>query len=216
MKLLCLTDLHSERAALERILAAEGSVDVVILGGDVTNFGTPAEAEDLVRRLQRTGAKVLAVAGNCDSEKIDQRFAELGVSLFQRGVVHEGLGFYGVSAMPPWRGTMYELSEEEIAAAMEAGRSQLKEPRLEVLVSHTPPHDTSLDRTTRGEHVGSTAVRQFIETVQPAVVVSGHIHESRGIEQLGATTVVNCGAAFRGAYAVLEADDSIRVELRTA
>jgi Icc-related predicted phosphoesterase len=216
MKLLCITDLHSQRAALERILEAENSVDIVLLGGDVTNFGTPAEAEDVVRRLQRTRADVLAVAGNCDSEAIDRRFVELGVSLFGRGVAREGVGFYGVSAMPPWRGTMYELSEAEIAAALQAGRAQLKQPCLEVVLSHSPPRDTHLDRTAQGEHVGSSAVRQFIETAQPALVVCGHIHEARGIEQVGLTRVVNCGPGFRGRYAVIEADQSVQAELRTA
>jgi Icc-related predicted phosphoesterase len=216
MKLLCITDLHSERAALERILKVEGAVDVILLGGDITNFGTPAEAEDFVRRLRRTGAEVLAVAGNCDSEAIDKRLAELGVSLFRRGVVRQGVGFYGVSAMPPWRGTMYELSEDEIGAALAAGRAQLQDPRLEVVVSHSPPRDTRLDRTTRGEHVGSSAVRQLIETAQPALVVCGHIHESPGSERIGQTTVVNCGPAFRGHYAVADVGESVRAELRTA
>jgi hypothetical protein len=185
------------------------------LGGDLTNFGTPNAVEDLIRRAWAVCPHLLAVAGNCDSAAIDLRLAELGVSLCGRGVERDGIGFYGVSAMPPWRGKMYELTEAEIAAAIRCGRSQLRDARQEVLLTHTPPRDTVLDRTKFGEHVGSTAVREFIDRHQPALVVCGHIHESRGIAWLGATCVVNCGPAFDGHYALIEIADTIRAELCT-
>jgi hypothetical protein len=216
MKLLGITDLHGDYPALDRILKDAGPVDVILLGGDITHFGTPNAAESIVRYVQPSARQVLAVAGNCDSAAIDQRLAELGVSLFHRGVVLDGVGFYGVSAMPPWGGHMYELTEAEIAATLQAGREQLGEPLREVLLSHPPPHATRLDRTYRGEHVGSRAVRRFIEETHPALVLCGHIHEARGVDTLGVTTVVNCGHARRGQYAVVEVSASIQVELRAA
>ena len=216
MRMVCVTDLHGDPQALDRILADAGPADVVLLGGDITSFGTPNTAEFLVRRAMESCLHVLAVAGNCDSAAIDERLASLGVSLFGRGVIIQGAGLYGVSAMPPWTGTMYELSEDDIAAALETGRSRLTQPRHEVVLSHTPPRGTLLDRTRRGEHVGSVAVRQFIEHIQPALVLCGHIHEARGIDRLGATTIVNCGPAFDGQYAVAEVDADVQVELRDA
>ncbi len=216
MRIVCITDLHGDPLPLDRILTDAGQVDVILLGGDITNFGTPNAAEFLVRRAQEHCPCVLAVAGNCDSQAIDERLTSLGVSLFGRGVMHQQAGFYGVSAMPPWTGTMYELSEDEIARALWAGREQLTQPPCEIVLSHTPPRDTLLDRTRRGEHVGSQAVRQFIEQVQPALVLCGHIHESRGVDRIGATTIVNCGPAFAGQYAVAEVDAAVRVELREA
>jgi Icc-related predicted phosphoesterase len=216
MRMVCITDLHGAPQALDRILSDAGPADVVLLGGDITSFGTPNAAEFLVRRAMEHCPQVLAVAGNCDSAAIDERLASLGVSLFGRGVIIQGAGLYGVSAMPPWTGTMYELSEDDIAAALETGRSRLTQPRHEVVLSHTPPRGTLLDRTRRGEHVGSVAVRQFIEHIQPALVLCGHIHEARGIDRLGATTIVNCGPAFDGQYAVAEVDADVQVELRYA
>jgi Icc-related predicted phosphoesterase len=216
MRLLCITDLHGDPRALERIIDAAGDVDVLLLGGDITHFGTPNIAEDIVRRAQRRCPQVMAVAGNCDSRAIDDRLVELGISLFRRGIQHEGVGFYGVSAMPPWMGNMYELSEEEIGDALRAGRQLLEGCELEVVLSHTPPRDTQLDCTRSGQHVGSSSVRRFVEQVQPALVVCGHIHESRGIDKLGPSTLVNCGAAVRGHYALADVNAEVRVELRTA
>jgi hypothetical protein len=81
------------------------------------------------------------------------------------------------------------------------------------MVSHTPPADTALDRIRSGKHVGSAAVRQFIESHHPDLVICGHIHESRGIDSLGSTVMVNCGPACDGSYALIELGDQVEVKL---
>jgi len=57
-----------------------------------------------------------------------------------------------------------------------------------VLLFHTPPHETVLDRAALDGkridhvpldvHVGSIAVRRFIDTRQPWITLHGHVHES--------------------------------------
>jgi len=216
MRLLGITDLHGSPAALDRILASAGPVDLILLGGDLTNFGSPAEAERLVRQAEATGTKVLAVAGNCDSAEIDRRLAELGVSLAGRGVVHDGVGLHGLSAMPPWRRDMYQLTEDELAEVLRVGYAQIAGAGRHVLLSHPPPHGGRLDCTSAGKHVGSTALRDFIDETQPELVLCGHIHEARGVEKLGCTTAVNCGPAAAGCYALAELGDGLKVDLRQA
>ena len=71
-------------------------------------------------------------------------------------------------------------------------------------------------RTRRGQHVGSTALRSFIDERQPTLVFCGHIHEGRGIDRLGATTVVNCGTAYEGYYALAEIGETVEVTLQMA
>lgn len=213
MRLLCITDLHDKRSALDQILAAAGAVDAVLLGGDITNFGSPADAERIVRVLQARVERVLAVAGNCDSAAIEERLVQLGVSLFQRGVLVDGVGFQGLSGMPPWHAQMYQFSEEQLAQALDLGYAQLNGAHSHVVLSHPPPRAEHVDYTQRGHHVGSTALRRFIDRVQPALVICGHIHEGRGVEQLGRTQVVNCGAAAAGCYALVEMGDEPKVEL---
>jgi Icc-related predicted phosphoesterase len=216
MKLLCLTDLHGARTTLRRILDRERDADVILLGGDITNFGTPDEAERVVLRCSQAAPAVFAVAGNCDSPEIDQRLVDLDVSLFGRGRERDGVGFFGVSAMPPWHGDTYELTEDAIAAALDAGAAMLDRAAPLVMLSHPPPRDTLVDRTVRHTHVGSTAVRRAIDQTQPALVVCGHIHEARGVDQVGDTVIVNCGCGLKGLYAVAQLDKAVRVELRQA
>ncbi len=54
----------------------------------------------------------------------------------------------------------------------------IKEPEKTVYVFHTPPDNTNLDQRYDGFHVGSMAVRSFIEEHQPYLTLHGHIHET--------------------------------------
>lgn len=215
MQILAITDLHGNEPMLETILGRAGKWDLLLFGGDLTNFGTVEQAERIIARCREAGPPVFAVAGNCDSPEIDDRLRELGVSLFGRGVVHAGIGLAGVSAMPPWRGTMYELTEQEIADALSTGHEQLRGAERVVLLCHPPPYDTTVDQTAAGIHVGSTAVREHVAAHQPAAVVCGHIHEARGIDQIGASAIVNCGEARRGYYAELVLGEAVEARLRS-
>jgi hypothetical protein len=109
--------------------------------------------------------------------------------------------------------TPYEISEEEIKKRAEAGWLEVQAARWKIFVPHAPPQKTKLDRIFLGKHVGSTAVREFIEQYQPDVVICGHIHEARGVDSLGKATMVNCGAAGKGYYAIIEIGNTVDVQL---
>jgi Icc-related predicted phosphoesterase len=87
--------------------------------------------------------------------------------------------------------------EPTIAGALGALAAE-SDPRDTVYVLHSPPRDTHCDCTYRRTHVGSRAIRAFVESRQPRLVLSGHIHESPRVtghwrDRLGETPVVNPG-----------------------
>ena len=53
-----------------------------------------------------------------------------------------------------------------------------KKPNKTVYVIHTPPNQTNLDQVLTKNHVGSIAVRLFIEDYQPYLTLHGHIHQT--------------------------------------
>lgn len=108
---------------------------------------------------------------------------------------------------------MYELTEEQIGDLLASGYDDVAGCDRHVVLSHPPPRD-AVDRTSSGKHVGSTAVRAWVESRSPALVVCGHVHESRGAARIGETVVVNCGPAFRGSYAVIELDGAVVADVR--
>lgn len=215
MKILCITDVHDNAGALQRILAAEPDADVVVLGGDLTTFGTPEDAARLLDLAAGHDGHLLAVAGNCDSPAIERLIAERGISVHGRGVEFGGAGFFGVSGMPPWMGNMYEFTEEEIHGHLERGHAEVAGLSPLVMVSHAPPRNSGVDMVRGRQAVGSTAVRDWIARTRPALVLTGHIHEARGQSLLDTTLVVNCGLGRDGYYAVAEVGEETRAELKT-
>jgi Icc-related predicted phosphoesterase len=201
MRIVALTDIHGAYGTVERILRQE-TPDVLVVGGDLTSVGTVKEADDAIRSFRSLGPTVVCVAGNMDLPGHDKLFEQLGVSINGRGIIIDGVGFFGVSAAPlsPLK-TPNEIPEDEIARSAVIGFLEVKDARLKVFVPHAPPYGTRLDITHSGIHVGSTAVRDFIEDNQPDVVICGHIHEGRGQDVLGVSRIVNCGPASKGFFA---------------
>jgi len=214
MRLLCITDIHSEVGRFEKILAHEPPADLLIIGGDFTNFGKPPEVDHILKRAQAHTPQVFAVAGNCDSAAIDQRLLERGVSLHTRGVRIGDIGFFGVSAMPPWKGTMYEFPEEDLDRFLAAGYAQVEGSPKYIMVPHCPPRNSEVDCNASGVNVGSTAIRKWMDKVKPILIVCGHMHEARGQAKIGDTVVVNCGPAKNGNYVVAEVGNEVKVELK--
>jgi Icc-related predicted phosphoesterase len=214
MKIVALTDIHGAYRKAEEIIRKE-SPDMVIMGGDLTTRGTPEEAEKAVRSFTLLCPSLLCVAGNMDLPSHEEVFVNLGVSINGRGVRVGDLGIFGVSASPPSPlHTPYEISEGEIARRIKKGHSDIKGSRVTVFVSHSPPFGTALDVIHTGIHVGSMAVREFVEREKPSIVVCGHIHEARGRDTIGPSILINCGSAAMGQYGLVEIREHPNVENR--
>ncbi len=215
MKILALSDIHGAFKSVESILERESDCSAVILSGDLTTNGTVTQARDAVKRFLQFGKPLFAVSGNMDQPETDAALEELGVGVNGRGLMLDQIGVFGVSASPftPLH-TPYEISEEEIALRAHAGWKDIQSARTTIFVPHAPPAHTKIDVLANGEHAGSAAVRKFIEQHEPTLVVCGHIHEARGIDTLGNSTLVNCGPAGRGYYAVITVAKEVHVEMK--
>jgi len=191
--------------------------DCAILTGDLTHFGDPPDAFRVVEAVRQFCPRVLAVTGNLDMPWVIDALRAEGISLHGEGRRLGDVGIFGCggSNLTPMD-TPTELEEEELAAVLERAHAVVADAPRRLMVCHTPPYDTRLDRLMNGTPVGSPAVRAFIERRRPDVAVVGHIHEGRGVDRLGSTLVVNAGAARDGGYVVVE-DDGTRLtaELRT-
>lgn len=86
----------------------------------------------------------------------------------------------------------------------ELNRLPFAEGRTAV-VAHCPPWETPLDRMYGPRHIGSRAMRRFIEERQPLLTLHGHIHESPQLTgeysaTLGGTLMLNAGQAGRSLH----------------
>jgi Icc-related predicted phosphoesterase len=200
MKIFAFGDIHMDPGNVADIPGI-GSADHLIITGDITNYGSSLDAETVLNGLLAINSSIMGVAGNLDQPEVARYLEDIGLSLHGRGRIVEGLGVMGLggSNYTPFN-TPYEFSEEELGAFLAAGFAQIENAENFILVSHTPPVQTRTDRLANGTHVGSRAVRTFIEEKQPLLCLTGHIHESRGQDTIGQTHVLNPGMMKDGGY----------------
>ncbi len=119
----------------------------------------------------------------------------------------------GFSNPTPWH-TPREVSEERLAGLIEAAIAEIPDFGCAIFNFHVPPHDSTLDLCPLldgstdppspvlegGSPVvapaGSTAVRDAVAKHQPLLGLHGHIHESRGVVELGRTLCINPGSEY--------------------
>jgi Icc-related predicted phosphoesterase len=191
MKLLLFSDLHANAGAARRLVERARSADVLVGAGDFGNMRhNVAVCIEVLRSIDKP---VVLVAGNNEStEELREacRAWPAACVLHGSSTTIEGIVFYGIGGgipVTPFGSWSYDFTEEqasELLADCPAGC---------VLVSHSPPRG-AVDRSARGDNLGSTAVRDCIVRQRPVLVVCGHIHDSAGEQALvGASPVVNAG-----------------------
>lgn len=189
MKFLIFSDVHSDLKALERLVNVEA--DYYFAAGDLVSWSRGLDKVGEILKLR--AGKTFVLPGNHESAADIAAFCEKfglvnfhGKHIIAGGSCIAGLGY---SAPTPFN-TPGEYTEEQMAAQL--ARFAAIQPR--VLVCHSPPKDTLLDRAGEGMHFGSASVREFIELRQPDYFFCGHIHEAEGVEErMGKTLCVNAG-----------------------
>ena len=119
----------------------------------------------------------------------------------------------GISTPTPWH-TPREVTEEEMAQAIDRLVAAIPDPASCIFNFHDPPNDSTLDTcpmldwTTdppapivkAGQVVmhgaGSKAVRAAVEKHQPLLGLHGHIHESAAVIRIGRTVCANPGSEY--------------------
>jgi Icc-related predicted phosphoesterase len=112
--------------------------------------------------------------------------------------------------MTPWA-CARDLEEPDLAKKLDELERLVVNPERAIMALHVPPYGSNLDTCpeldenltmiTQGGQVvmksaGSTAVKAFIERVQPMLTLHGHIHESPGHARIGRTLAINAGSEY--------------------
>jgi len=208
MRILAISDIHSNFENIKKLKLKEifENFDLIILAGDITNFGNYEDAKRIVNEFPEN--KLIAIPGNCDTIEVLKFFEEKGINLHAKCKKINDLIFCGIgySLQTPFN-TPLELSKEEIFEILK------KFEKCDVLISHTPPFNTKVDKTKAGINVGSKELRKFIEEKNPKLVICGHIHEATGIDKIGKSLIANVSALKNGKYGIIEINEKIDVKI---
>jgi Icc-related predicted phosphoesterase len=201
---LVLGDIHDQLGRLPEIPELP-DVRGILVSGDLTLNGGAEQAASVINRLSACAGVVLAQFGNMDRPEIDEWLREQGCNLHDEvrelapGVAVMGVG---ASVLTPF-GTPSEYPEEWFAEKLERLWRTARHCAHVILISHNPPVNTICDALENGMHVGSAALRAFIEEAQPDLCFCGHIHEAVGVDRIGRTVVVNAGPLSAGGYGLI-------------
>jgi Icc-related predicted phosphoesterase len=191
MKLLLFSDLHCSVEAAQSLLERSTAVDVLVGAGDFAHCRRGIQLTlDVLRAVDRPA---VLVPGNAETLEELRKACEawpLAQVLHGSKTTIEQVTFFGLGgAVPitPFGSWSYDLAEEEARPLL------ANCPPTAVLVTHAPPQGV-VDRSARGIHLGSFAVRETIHQKRPLLAVCGHIHDCAGqVGRLRETPVVNAG-----------------------
>lgn len=217
MEIVVVSDIHGD---VENLLAyldkiKELKFDVVVCPGDFTDVNTPKGftqediAKLIINELKTLNAPVLAVPGNVDPKNIIELLEREGVSLHGCGKIIGDYGFYGYGGAKTPFETNIEPSEEELNMGLLTAYKSIERVKFKVQITHAPPSGTVLDMIRSGVHVGSDAVRKFIEEHTPVLAISAHIHEARGIDKINKTFLINSGRFPEGYVGLVNIENGI-------
>ncbi len=190
-KILHISDIHCQYSYLEYILeyAESENFNLIVVSGDL-------ECDFVAETLANAKTRVYAVPGNLDDSYIVDLMDEYGINIKGEIIKAENYYILGYSSDVHEK---IELEKPDMAKT--------------IVVSHHPPYGTKTDIAYNGSHVGKKYLRKFVEKYQPLLFLCGHVHESRGIDEIGRTKIVNPGSLTEGYYASIILPD-LHIELR--
>jgi Icc-related predicted phosphoesterase len=198
MNILAVADIHGAQYRLNLVLKniERYSPDLLIICGDITQFGPGELAKNFLDQIQ---VETLAITGNIDTPEVGKGIDESKATKIEmKKVVKKGISFVGTNGMDE---NQFKIIEEK----------KLLE-KTSVLVSHIPPYGAQ-DKIFLGMHGGNKELRELVDKYKPRLVLCGHIHEDPGITKIGVTTVVNCSMGKRGEGSLIEINNDISVKM---
>jgi Icc-related predicted phosphoesterase len=229
-------DVHCDERNRDELASAfervDGTVDAILLAGDLTTYGELEQGELLAGICRSTSAPVFAVLGNHDwhcneVEQLTATLAEAGVRMVDRGHAvadvdgcHLGIagakGFVGGfpdSQLPdfgePLLRDVYAETSAEVEA-LDAGLDAIAGCDYRVALLHYAPTLSTLEGEPRGiwAFLGSDRMAAPILEHRPNVVLHGHAHAGAFQGAVGDVPVYNVAVpVLKSDFFVFELDE---------
>src|SRR6266480_7896416 len=202
MRIAATADLHftAQRysALRDQLNQVRDEADLLVLAGDLTNYGQPAEMETLLNALVRLRVPTVAVLGNHDYES--DRQADLMKMMTDEGIKvldgsayeRDGVGFAGTKGFIGGfgRGVLTAFGEPEVKTfvhasieetlKLERALSQLR-AKKRVVVLHYAPIAATVEGEAREIYpfLGTSRLGEIVDRHGADVIVHGHAHNGK-------------------------------------
>jgi Icc-related predicted phosphoesterase len=202
VRIAAVADLHYDKSSSEIFKPVfsqlAGRADLLLVCGDLTDYGLADEARLLAKDLVALKMPVLAVLGNHDyqadqQEEIAHALSEAGVTVLSGQAVEVmGIGFagakgfaggFGVRTLEPWgEQSIKRFVQESLDEAMrlELALSRLRTPQRVAMLHYAP-----IQATVEGEppeiyaFLGSSRLEEPLNRYKVSLVFHGHAHHGQ-------------------------------------
>ena len=96
MQILAITDIHGHEHFDNTIAKAVSNADLILIGGDITNFGGEKEANPILQNINQLNNQILAIPGNCDQHSVNKLLMSKGINLHGESRTIDNITFYGL------------------------------------------------------------------------------------------------------------------------
>ncbi|MFO7657994.1 MAG: metallophosphoesterase family protein [Bacteroidales bacterium] len=214
MEIIAFSDIHGQTDSFDKISGSIKSADLIVIAGDITHFGFEKDARAVLEIIAQYNNQILVVPGNCDNTAVVKYLCGQEWNLHNEVKNINGYTFIGLGGSLPCPGkTPLEYSEKEYSLHIASIEGKISAETQKILITHQPPVNTINDQVVSGQHVGSSVIRGFIESLQPLITFTGHIHEGIGIDTIGKSKVINPGPLREGNYAYAKILDGQIIDL---
>jgi len=229
MRIAATADLHftpqSSSVLQDQFGKVRDEADLLILAGDLTNFGKTTEIEPLISALIRLQVPIVVVLGNHDYEsgqeaEIARMLSVEGIKVLDgSGYEKDGIGFAGTKGFVGGfgRGMLTAFGEPEVKAfvrasieeslKLERAMSQLRTKKRVVVLHYSPILETVCGEVPEiYPFLGTSRLAEVIDRHGADLVVHGHAHHGKlNGKTLGGVPVHNV------AITLLQSSDPPRV-----
>jgi uncharacterized protein len=202
MRIAATADLHFTpqryNALRDQMSHVRDEADVLVVAGDLTNYGQPDEMEPLVSALVRLRVPVIVVLGNHDYEtgkevELVRMMTAEGIKVLDGSAYErDGVGFAGTKGFVGGfgRGMLTAFGEPEIktfvragideAVKLERAMSQLRTQKRVVVLHYSP-----IAATVEGESpeiypfLGTSRLAEVVDRHGADLVIHGHAHHGK-------------------------------------
>ena len=171
--------------------------------------------EEAEAKLAGAPVRVFLSAGNDDFFDVDDAIAQSTLiedpneRLVELDGGYEILGM-GWGNLTPWR-CPRDIPEDDLARRIDKIAARVRDPRRTIFSLHVPPWGSGLDAAPQLDErftpsvgpdgvemtsVGSTATKAAILRYRPLLGLHGHVHESKGVRELGGVLIANPGSEY--------------------
>lgn len=207
MKCLLVSDLHYAIAQFDWVHHVADGFDAIVIAGDHLDISSmvtlDAQIAVILRYLRRLQAKtrVLVCSGNhdlnatgSDGEKVARwmsRIRDLDIATDGDTLLSDDGTLFTIC---PW----WDGPKARAAVAAQLSTDATRSKTRWIWIYHAPPDDSPVSWAGQ-RHFGDTDLSAWIAQYQPAMVLTGHIHQSpfrqggSWVDKIGPTWVFNSG-----------------------